>query len=68
MIDVSSGYVYLYWFEGDASWDIHSRNLWPMLHGCRYIQGPKADILYNVLYNMGIYPNVKVFPFEECQF
>ncbi len=36
-----------------------------MLHGCRYMQGPKADILYNVLYGMGIYPNVKVFPFEH---
>jgi SAM-dependent methyltransferase len=65
MIDVSSGYVYLYWFAGDTSWDIHSRKLWPVLHGCEYRQGPKADVLYNVLYDMGIYPDVKVFPFEH---
>lgn len=65
MIDVSSGYVYLYWFAGDTSWDIHSRKLWPILHGCEYRQGPKADVLYNVLYDMGIYPNMKVFSFEH---
>lgn len=65
MIDVSSGYVYLYWFAGDTSWDIHSRKLWPILHGCEYRQGPKTDVLYNVLYDMGIYPDMKVFPFEH---
>ncbi|KKG10775.1 SAM-dependent methlyltransferase [Methanosarcina sp. 2.H.T.1A.6] len=65
MVDVSSGYVYLYWFAGDTSWDIHSQNLWPILHGYEYRQGPKADVLYNVLYDMGIYPDVEVFPFEH---
>lgn len=65
MIDVSSGYVYLYWFAGDTSWDIHSQRLWPILHGCEYRHGPKADILYNVLYDMGIYSDVKVFTFEH---
>ncbi|WP_269848431.1 class I SAM-dependent methyltransferase [Methanosarcina horonobensis] len=65
MIDVSSGYIYLYWFAGDTSWDVHSRNLWPILHGCEYSQGPKADILYNILYDMGIYPHINVFPFEH---
>jgi len=65
MIDVSSGYVYLYWFAGDTPWDIHSQKLWPILHGCQYRKGPKADILYNVLYDMEIYPDVKVFPFEH---
>lgn len=65
MVEVSSGYVYLYWFAGETSWDIHSRKLWPSLHGCEYRQGPKVDVLYNVLYDMGIYPNMKVFPFEH---
>jgi len=65
MIDVSSGYVYLYWFAGGTSWDVHSQKLWSILHGCEYRQGPKADILYNVLYDMGIYPDVQVFPFEH---
>ena len=65
MMEVSSGYVYLYWFAGETSWDVHSQKLWHSLHGCEYRQGPKVDVLYNVLYDMGIYPNMKVFPFEH---
>jgi SAM-dependent methyltransferase len=67
MMDVSSGYIYLYWFAGETSWDMHSRKLWPSLHGYEYQQGPKVDVLYNVLYDMGIYPNMEVFPFEHVQ-
>lgn len=65
MMDASSKYVYLYWFAGETSWDMHSRRLWPLLHGCEYQSAPKCDILYNVLYDMGIYPNIDVFPFEH---
>lgn len=67
MIEVSSGYIYIYWFAGETSWDMHSRKLWPFLHGYEYQQGPKVDVLYNVLYEMGIYPNMEVFPFEHVQ-
>lgn len=65
MVDSSSKYIYLYWFAGETSWDMHSRKLWPSLHGCEYQPAPKCNILYNVLYDMGIYPNVNVFPFEH---
>lgn len=65
MMDASSKYIYLYWFAGETSWDIHSRKLWPSLHGCEYQPAPKCDVLYNVLYDMEIYPNVSVFPFEH---
>jgi len=67
MMEVSSGYIYLYWFAGETSWDMHSRKLWPSLHDCEYPQGPKVDVLYNVLYGLGIHPNMKVFPFEYIQ-
>lgn len=65
MMDASSKYIYLYWFAGETSWDIHSRKLWPSLHGCEYQPAPKCNVLYNVLYDMEIYPNVSVFPFEH---
>ncbi len=65
MVDASSKYVYLYWFAGETSWDMHSRKLWPLLHGSEYQPAPKCDVLYNVLYDMGIYPNISVFPFEH---
>jgi len=61
MVAVSSKYVYLYWFAGDTSWDIQFKELWPLLHGRAYHPEPKCDILFNVLYQMGIYPNVEVF-------
>ncbi|MDD2754978.1 MAG: class I SAM-dependent methyltransferase, partial [Methanothrix sp.] len=32
-----------------------------------YCPGPKSDVLYNVLYQMGIYPNVMTFPLEHNQ-
>ncbi|HDR74019.1 MAG TPA: class I SAM-dependent methyltransferase [Methanoculleus sp.] len=63
--EASSRYVSLYWFAGETSWDAMSRELWPLLHGCSFVPSPKCDILYNVLYSMGIYPNIEVFPFRH---
>lgn len=60
----SSGHICLYWFAGDTPWDIHSCNLWPALYGKDFTSGPRCDVLYNVLYNMGIYPDIHVFPLE----
>lgn len=63
--EASSRYVYIYWFAGETSWDAMSRELWPLLHGSSFIPSPKCDIIYNVLYSMGIYPNIEVFPFRH---
>lgn len=65
MVDASSKYVYLYWFAGETSWDRQSRALWPALHDGEYYPEPKCDVLYNALYQMGIYPNIEVFPFQH---
>lgn len=65
MEEVSSKYLCLYWFAGDTSWDINYKALWPALHGTQYYPSPKCNILYNVLYDMGIYPHMTVFPFEH---
>ncbi len=58
---VSSGHIYLYWFAGNTSWDEHSLRIWPTLHGSEYYPSPKCDILFNVLYQMGIYPHMEPF-------
>jgi len=65
MIDASSKYVYLYWFAGESSWEATSRNIWPIIHKREYCPGPKCDVLYNLLYQMGIYANLEVFDFEH---
>ncbi|MEA1985158.1 MAG: class I SAM-dependent methyltransferase [Euryarchaeota archaeon] len=65
MVDVSVGHIYLYWFAGETSWDTQYRMIWPRLHGVEYHTGPKCDVLYNALYQMGIYPNIEVFPMDH---
>ena len=63
--EASSRYVYIYWFAGETSWDAMSRELWPLLHGSSFVPSPKCDIIYNVLYSMGIYPDIETFPFRH---
>ena len=63
MMDSCSKYIYLYWFAGEPAWDIHSRNLMPLLHGTDFYPMPRCDVLFNVLYQMGIYPHMTVFPY-----
>ncbi|MEL4306028.1 class I SAM-dependent methyltransferase [Methanococcoides sp. LMO-2] len=62
---VSSGHVYVYWFAGETSWDDQYSAIWPALHNQEYHSSPKCNIMYNVLYDMGIYPNMNVFPLER---
>ena len=37
------------------------------MHGKAYRLGPKSNVLYNVLYQMGIYPNIRSFRLEHNQ-
>ncbi|MCQ1537400.1 class I SAM-dependent methyltransferase [Methanocalculus taiwanensis] len=63
--EAASKYIAIYWFAGATSWEAMSRDLWPQLHGKEYVPSPKCDILYNVLYSMGIYPHIETFPFRH---
>ncbi len=67
MVIASSKYVHLYHFAGPTSWDLQWKELWPKLHGKEYHPGPKADVLYSVLYQMGIYPHVRTFRLQHNQ-
>jgi hypothetical protein len=60
MLAVSSGQIWLYWFAGTTPWERHMERLWPDIHNESYSHGPKSDVLYNVLYQKGIYPNMTV--------
>ena len=64
MNSVCSKAVYLYWFAGEPSWETHTRKLMPLLHGTSYYPVPKCDILFNVLYGMGIYPHTSKFTYR----
>jgi SAM-dependent methyltransferase len=54
--------VYLFWFVDMPFWERMYADLWKPLHGTDYHSGPKADCLFGVLYQTGIYPNVEMLP------
>ncbi len=60
MCKLATKRVCLYWFAGSSPWEKWMIDLWPPLHGREYRSGPKVNVLYNVLYNMGIYPNIEM--------
>jgi len=57
--------VYIYWFAGIPSWERNYSDIWHKLHGENYYFGPGCDCLFNVLYPMKIYPNVKIYPADN---
>lgn len=57
----SSRYVHLIWFAANPTWDLFALKLWPALHNREYNVGPKCDVIFNVLYQMGIYPHIRPF-------
>ncbi len=61
----SSRYVHVFWFADPPFWEKMYIDLWPVLHGEPYYPGPKADCLFNVLYQMGIYANVEMLPLDK---
>jgi len=65
MNEASSDYVAIYWFAGLTPWEMVSRALWPQLHDREFAAPPKCNIIYNVLYSMGISPNIESRPFPH---
>ncbi len=62
-MDAASGkYVCLFWFVNSPFWEKMYDDLWEPLHGVPYYPGPKADCLFNVLYQMGIFADVEMMP------
>ena len=59
MCAVSRKWVYLTWANSISTIEQRQIDLWPRLYGWEYYPKPKANILYNLLNDMEIYPNVK---------
>ena len=62
---VSCGEVCLYWFVDLPFWERMYADLVMPLHKRPYYPGPKADCLWNVLYQTGIYANVEMLPLDK---
>jgi len=52
--------VQLYWFAGVPSWERVRSDLYPKIYGREYVSSPMCDVLYNLLYSLGIYPDIQV--------
>lgn len=62
MIALSRGKIYLIWFSGLSSWDQMMMGICRGRCGHKYSSGPKSDLLYHILSDMNIYPNVLNIP------
>lgn len=58
IVSVSRGQVYLVWFSGLSSWDQMMEGLCRGACGSRYYSGPKSEMLYLVLNQMNIHPDI----------
>lgn len=60
MISVCTNNVVLYWHAGLQSFDEDGIELSPLLYGKKYYPVPESSIIFNLLYSMCIYPDVKI--------
>jgi predicted RNA methylase len=67
MVQICRGEIWLYWFAGTTTIEIHYKKLWPLIFNCPFYEGPKADIIFQVLYNKGIYPDISFETTELVQ-
>ncbi len=65
MVSVCNGSVHLTWFGDMPLWESLYGGFWEDIHGVPYYPGPKADCLLQVLFQMGIFPDVRVYPLEK---
>lgn len=59
--------VHIFWFLTSPSVSRGNVDLWPLIHGEEYFHEPTADILWNVLCQMGIYANLSVDKRKKAQ-
>ncbi len=52
--------VILYWFAGTANWELIRMDLFSQVHNRQIAPFPKCNIIYNFLYDLGLYPDVEV--------
>ncbi|MCT8336712.1 class I SAM-dependent methyltransferase [Methanoculleus sp. Afa-1] len=59
--------VHLFWFLTPPAWTGANFSLWPRLHGSEFAAEPTADLLWNCLCQVGIYPDLTVEDVDKGQ-
>ena len=65
MHEAASKEVHIFWFMNETAWDVTYTSLWQSLHGEKYWAKPKADVIWNCLFQMGIYADIAVYPMKD---
>ena len=60
ILHVAANNIVLYWHIGLQPFDEDAIELSPLLYGTKHYPVPESDIIFNLLYGMQIYPDVKV--------
>ncbi len=60
--------VHIFWFLTDPPWGRINGALWPKLHDEEYYGRPLADLIWNALYQNGIYADLEVLPLKDAHF
>ena len=60
--------VHLFWFLTDPPWGRISEALWTKLHHEDYYGRPLADLVWNALYQSGIYAHLEVLPLKDSHY
>ncbi|MCL2862869.1 MAG: class I SAM-dependent methyltransferase [Methanimicrococcus sp.] len=60
--------VHIFWFLIDPPWGRVNEALWTKLHGEEYYGRPLADLVWNALYQAGIYAHLEVLPLKDSHF
>jgi 16S rRNA G527 N7-methylase RsmG len=52
--------VILYWFAGTTNWEHIRRDLFSQIHGYELQSIPKCNVIFNILYDVGLYPDIEI--------
>lgn len=59
--------VHIFWFLNTPSWGQINGDLWEQLHHEEYVCRPHADLIWNTLYQAGIFADLSVYPMHDSQ-
>ncbi|MDO9523741.1 MAG: class I SAM-dependent methyltransferase [Methanocorpusculum sp.] len=67
MDQVAKKQVHIFWFLNAPSWSVIQTDLWGKLHKGESAERSYADLIWNTLYQEGIYANLEVYPMKDTR-
>jgi Methylase involved in ubiquinone/menaquinone biosynthesis len=60
--------VHIFWFLVLPPWDKVTEALWEELHDEKYYSRPLSNLIWNALYELGIYADLEVLPMKDVHY